>query len=86
MSSMDLGELGDLKSGPGWAQFKGIGQDPEFPLSDYWVAVLKAAAHTLTPDRDGEGWFDVKTTVYVKHSSPGWVDGFRVQTSAGGGS
>jgi len=65
-------------TGKGEAEVGGIGRYPARPLHHYWIDTVKAAADTLGED-DGEGWFNVETAVYVKHRSPGWVDGFSVK-------
>ncbi len=70
---------GEFNSGPGWASFRGIGPRPGRPLHDFWTAVMIRAADTMTPDDHPEDWYDLTTQVYVKHSSPGWIDGFRVK-------
>jgi hypothetical protein len=67
----------------GRAEITGIGRYPARPLHQYWLDTVKEAADTLDAG-DGEGWFDVQTAVYVKHRSPGWVDGFKVQLNPGG--
>lgn len=70
-------------TGKGSAEVTGIGRYPARQLHQYWIDTVKAAADTLGED-DGEGWVVVQTEVYVKHRSPGWVDGFRVQLNPGG--
>ena len=72
----ELTGLGDFSSGPGWAQIKDIGKPGErrHGLHQYWSALLDAAAATLSEGED----FTVTTKVFLKHESPGWVDGFRV--------
>jgi len=75
-----LEELGEFESGDGWASFRGIGKDPEHPLYRYWAAVMVRAVFPLTPEQAPEGWYDLTTRVYIKHESPGWIDGFRVST------
>jgi hypothetical protein len=70
-------------TGKGSAEVTGIGRYPARQLHQYWVDTVKAAADTLG-EEDGEGWVVVQTEVFVKHRSPGWVDGFRVQLGPGG--
>jgi hypothetical protein len=67
-------------TGKGSAAVTGIGRYPARPLHQYWLDTVKAAVDTLE-EADGEGWAVIETAVYVKHRSPGWVDGFRVQLS-----
>ena len=67
-----------FNSGHRWAELKGLGPRPARPLHDYWTAVAIRAVDTMNPGEDPENWYDLKTKVYVKHSSPGWIDGFRV--------
>ena len=69
--------------GSGLAEITGIGERPPRPLHDYWSYALALAADTLGAE-DGEGWREVKTGVFIKHGSPGWVDGFRVQLTGWG--
>lgn len=78
-------QRGCRDTGRSWAEVTEIGtpESREKPLHEHWGDVLSAAAHQLGHD-DGEGWFDVETTVYVKHGSPGWVDGFSVQLTRRG--
>lgn len=72
--------------GRSWAEVSNIGppDSRERPLHEHWAEALDAAAFELGVG-DGEGWFDVRTRVYVKHGSPGWVDGFLIRMSSGGG-
>lgn len=63
---------------PGIGIVQGIGKDPKKPLSEYWGDAVAAAANTLRAE-DEPGEFQVTTYVYVKTSSPGWIDGFRVK-------
>jgi hypothetical protein len=72
-----------VRGDKGQAEVTGIGRYPARPLHQFWIDTVREAADTYGPE-DGEGWYDVKTAVYIKHSSPGWVDGFKVQVSAGG--
>jgi hypothetical protein len=73
-------EQSESGSGIGFAME--IGQRPSKPLHEHWGDALRQAADSLAP---GEAdWFNVQTWVYVKHSSPGWVDGFKVQLTKGG--
>ena len=84
-NDLNLAELGEYAEGRGWAEIRGLGQQPRYKPHEYLSALLKAAVNTI-PAQDGEGWFEVRTFAYVKHESPGWYDGFRVQTTPGGGS
>ena len=59
-----------------WAEIRGIGQFSRHKPHQYLDALLDKAVD-MVPDPE-EGPFQVTTTVYVKHSSPGWWDGFRV--------
>ena len=70
------------QEGEGWAEVRGLGQDPQHDPHDYLNALLDAAVHTIPVDQEGP--FELHTTVYVKHSSPGWWDGFRQQLTGGG--
>ncbi len=70
-----------VSKGPGEAEVRGIGRRPPHPLHEYWSAVLAEAANTV---EDGEE-FVVETTVFVRHQSPGWVDGFSVKMRRPGG-
>jgi len=72
-----------VATGRGSAEVTGIGRYPARQLHQYWVDTVKAAADTLG-EEDGEGWVEVRTQVYVKHRSPGWVDGFSVQLRPSG--
>ncbi len=69
----------EFNSGHRWAELKGIGQRPNRPLHEYWMAVAIRAVDTMTPNQDPEDWYDLTTHVYVKHSRPGGIDGFRVK-------
>jgi hypothetical protein len=40
---------------------------------------LQNAVDAISPG--DPGWFEVKLFVHVSHSSPGWVDGYRIQLS-----
>lgn len=78
-----LGELaneGELQAGNGVASFKGIGEHPTRPLYQYWMAVAILAADSTSDENFPEGWYDLKTEVYIKRRNPGWIDGFRVTT------
>jgi hypothetical protein len=66
----------------GHAEIRGIGRRPPHALHEYWSAVLVAAANTFDAS-DGEE-FVVETRVFVRHQSPGWVDGFSVKMTPGG--
>ncbi len=59
-----------------WAEIRGIGQFSRYKPHEYLDALLDQAVN-MVPD-GLEGPFTITTTVYVKHSSPGWWDGFRV--------
>jgi hypothetical protein len=66
--------------GQGQAEIRGIGRRPPHPLHEYWSAVLEKAAETWDTGEE----FEVKTTVILRHESPGWVDGFVVQLTPAG--
>jgi hypothetical protein len=68
----------EFNLGHRWAELRGIGPRPSRPLHEYWTAVAIRAVDTMNPNDDPPDWYDLKTQVYVKHSSPGWIDGFRV--------
>ena len=72
----------EYAEGSGWAEIRGIGPQPRYSPHEYLNALLKAAVNTIS--EDDEGPFEVRTSVYVKHSSPGWWDGFKVQLTGGG--
>ena len=71
---------GEKASGPGWAEVTGLGKNPRYKRHEYVSALLREALHRLPKDA-GAGPFEIKTTVYVGHSSPGWWDGFRVSAT-----
>ncbi len=75
---------GSPETGRSWAEVRDIGppESREKPLHEYWSDALQAAAFELGVE-DGEGWFDLETTVYIKHGSPGWVDGFQIRLGGG---
>ena len=78
---LTIQELDGYAEGRGWAEIRGLGRQPRYKPHEYWSALLSAAVNTID---EGEE-FEVHTTVYVKHSSPGWWDGFRVQVTPGSG-
>ena len=67
-----------IRTKKGEAEVTGIGRYPVRPLHQYWIDTVREAADTFQEGRDPEGWVTVQTSVFIKHSSPGWVDGFRV--------
>ena len=75
-------------TGPGEAEVRDIGKYPKRPLHEYWIDTLREAAFTLPPPDDdallNDHWVQVETQILVKHSSPGWLDGYRVKLSTGG--
>jgi len=78
----EVGMPQPVGKGQGEAEVTGIGRYPTRPLHHYWIDTVRAAADTLPADGP-EGWVDVQTSVFIKHSSPGWVDGFRVHLGGG---
>ena len=72
-----------VRKGKGEAEVTGIGRYPGRPLHHYWIDTVREAADTFVADVDPEGWVSVQTSVFIKHSSPGWVDGFKVQLTPG---
>lgn len=74
----DIDFVSDIASEGGRAEIKGIGRRPPRPLHEYWSAVLVAAADTADPKTDPDEPYSVETVVYLRHGSPGWVDGFIV--------
>jgi hypothetical protein len=80
-NALNIADLDGYREGRGWAEIRGLGKEPRHKPHEYWSALLAAAVNTLD---EGEE-FEVQTFVYVKHESPGWWDGFRVQTRPGGG-
>ncbi len=79
-------QRGSPETGHSWAEVTEIGppESRDKPLHEHWTDALEAAAFELGVG-DGEGWFNVRTTVYIKHGSPGWVDGFQIHMHGGGG-
>ena len=75
-------ELEGYAEGPGWAEIRGLGPEPRYARHEYLNALLKAAVNTIPESQEGP--FEIQTLVYVKHSSPGWWDGFRVNLQGGG--
>jgi hypothetical protein len=76
-------EFEGFDQGEFWAEIRGIGQFSRHAPHEYLDALLGKAVDTI-PDGE-EGPFEMHTTVYVKHSSPGWWDGFRVSLTGGSG-
>jgi len=70
------------EEGEFWIEIHGIGKEPRHAPYEYLSALLDAAVHKIPQPQEGP--FKVETLVYVKHSSPGWWDGFRVQLTGGG--
>ena len=66
-------------AGHGWAEIRGIGNDPGRPLHEFWSYTARKAALTLEEEGDPEGWYVADTRVFIQHKSPGWIDGFRVE-------
>ena len=75
-NDLRIEELDGYDHGDGWAEIRGLGQNPRHAPHVYLDALLDAAVNTI-PD-GAEGPFEIHTSVYVKHSSPGWWDGFKV--------
>lgn len=78
-NDLRIEEFDGFAQGEFWAEIRGIGQFSRLAPHEYLDALLGKAVDTI-PDGE-EGPFQVTTTVYVKHSSPGWWDGFRVALS-----
>ena len=59
-----------------------VGQESRKPHHENFDDALALAVDQIPAGPPG--WFKVEAYVYVKHSSPGWVDGYKVTLSPGG--
>jgi hypothetical protein len=59
-----------------------VGQESATPHHEHFDEALKRAVDA-TPNGPPK-WYKVEAYVYVKHTNPGWVDGYRVTLTPGG--
>ena len=54
-----------------------VGEESRKPHHEQFDDALALAVDQIPPGPPG--WYKVEAYVYVKHSSPGWVDGYSVK-------
>jgi hypothetical protein len=64
-------------------QVRGIADEAAPPYHRYLDEALKAAVDQIPNGPDG--WYRAEVFAYVRHGSPGWIDGFSARLSPGPG-
>ena len=62
-------------------QVRGIADEAAPPYHQALNQALKAAVDQVPSGPDG--WYRVEVFAYVRHGSPGWIDGFSARLSPG---
>jgi hypothetical protein len=60
-----------------------VGPESRRPHHEHFDNALQQAIDQIPAD--APQWFTVEASVFVKHESPGWIDGYRIRLSPGGG-